>query len=144
MTLLPDYTVFIQIANFLILLFVLNIIAYRPIRRMIHQRKEEIALMSNMAEEWNKKAETFAEQLNKNEIMTRKEGLKEKEDHKNQGIDEEKRMLQEAHVSTEEEIEMARKNIQVLLNNVRQSLQAEVDGFSRELAAKILGRAIEC
>lgn len=142
MTLLPDYTVFIQIANFLVLLFLLNIIAYRPIRRMIHQRNEEMTSTANMKEEWSQKAEKFAAELVENEMMTRKEGMKEKEDHKNKGIDEEKRMLQEAHQSAEEKLETARKNIQDRIGSVHKTLESQVDGFSRELAEKILGRAI--
>jgi len=37
-----DYTLLIQIANFLVLLLILNIILYRPIRNILSRRKEEI------------------------------------------------------------------------------------------------------
>ena len=36
-----DVSLFIQIANFLFLIWVLNIILYRPIRGIIRQRKEK-------------------------------------------------------------------------------------------------------
>ena len=38
----PVGVLWIQIANFLVLLFVLNLIAYRPIRRIMSQRREEM------------------------------------------------------------------------------------------------------
>ena len=39
---MPDYTLFLQLANFLFLLFILNIILYRPVRRVLGKRKAEI------------------------------------------------------------------------------------------------------
>jgi F-type H+-transporting ATPase subunit b len=138
----PDYTVLIQIANFLILLFLLNIIAYRPIRRIIYQRKDDMASMVNITEEWGKKAEKFAQELEINEAVTRKEGQKEKEGLKNKGFEDERAMLQEVYSNTEENLEKARQEIQERLKRAQQSLQAEVDDFSQELAKKILGRAI--
>lgn len=137
-----DYTLFIQIASFLVLLFLLNIIMYRPIRRIINRRKGEMADTVNITEEWKNKAEKFAEALSENEAATRKEGMKEKEDLKTKGIMDERLMLQEAYDSSEQKLEKAREEIQELLQKARQSLQKEVDGFSRELAAKILGRGI--
>ncbi len=137
-----DYTLFIQIVSFLTLLFLLNIIMYRPIRRIINRRKDEMAVTLNITEEWKNKAEKFAEELGENEAATRKEGMKEKEDLKNKGIVDERLMLQDAYSSSEQKLEEARKEIQELLQKARQSLQREVDGFSRELATKILGRGI--
>ena len=37
-----DGTMFLQIANFLVLLFILNLILFRPIRRVLAQREEEM------------------------------------------------------------------------------------------------------
>jgi F-type H+-transporting ATPase subunit b len=138
----PDYTVFIQIANFLVLLFVLNIIAYRPIRKIIQQRNEEITSFENITEDWTQKAEKSAQELGTHEAVTRKEGLKEKEVLKNKGLEDERNMLYEAYSSTEENLEKARQEIQERLKRAQQSLQAEVDDFSQELAKKILGRAV--
>ncbi len=39
---MPDWTVGIQIINFLIILWILNLILYRPIRNILRQRKEKI------------------------------------------------------------------------------------------------------
>ena len=42
LTVIPDWTTAIQIANFLFLIWVLNLILYRPIRRVLLQRKDKI------------------------------------------------------------------------------------------------------
>ena len=137
-----DYTLFIQLASFLVLLFLMNIFVYRPIRRIINLRKEEMNSTADSAEQWNLKADKFAEELRENESATRKQGLKEKEDLKNKGVQDERIMLQEAYASVETKIEKVREEIQDHLLQARQSLQTEVDHFSQELAQKILGRDI--
>ena len=137
-----DYTLFIQLASFLVLLFLMNIFVYRPIRRIINLRKEEMNSTADSAEQWNLKADKFSEELRENESATRKQGLKEKEDLKNKGVQDERIMLQEAYASVETKIEKVREEIQDHLLQARQSLQTEVDRFSQELAQKILGRGI--
>jgi F-type H+-transporting ATPase subunit b len=137
-----DYTLFIQIANFLFLLFVLNIILYRPIRGILNRRKEEMTSTEDQAVEWSQKADKFSEELKENTSKTRQEGLIEKEDLKNEGLQDERVMLQDASATAEENLLNARDEIQERLAQVRQSLQAEVKGFSQELAEKILGRTI--
>ncbi len=37
-----DGTMFLQIANFLVLLFILNLILFRPIRKILAQREDEM------------------------------------------------------------------------------------------------------
>ena len=99
-------------------------------------------MSQKMAEDWNLKASSYSTELQENMNLTRKEGHKKKENLKQNGIEEEKRMLQEAHLSIEEKISRNRQEIQEKLRQAREVLQNEVDGFSRELAEKILGRGI--
>jgi F-type H+-transporting ATPase subunit b len=137
-----DYTLLIQIANFLFLLILLNIIAYRPVRGILNKRREEMLVSEERAENWKQKADQFAEELEGNVARTREKGQKEKESIKDQGVAQEKEMIQEAHSSVEEKIEKVRAEIQERVALVSGSLQKEVDAFSRELAEKMLGRGI--
>ncbi|MEW5909481.1 MAG: ATPase, partial [Thermodesulfobacteriota bacterium] len=45
-----DSSVFIQIINFLFLIWVLNLVLYRPIRNMIQKRKEKITGLERSVE----------------------------------------------------------------------------------------------
>ena len=38
-----NYSLFIQMANFLVFLFVMNFVLYRPIRRIVAERKKMIS-----------------------------------------------------------------------------------------------------
>lgn len=137
-----DYSLFIQIANFLFLLILLNIILYRPIRRILIRRKNEMSSMEEIAQALRSKADKYSEEFEENLSDMKKKGLKEKGDLKNQGIEEEKEMLRNTYSSVEEKIHKTRIDIQDRVSQVRQSLQTELETFSHELAEKILGRDI--
>jgi F-type H+-transporting ATPase subunit b len=131
----------IQIANFLFLLFLLNIIAYRPIRGILARRAEEMESMQQKAESLHAKFDENEKALKENIIQARREGFNVKEGIKQEGISQEKGMVQEASSKTFEKLNKAREEIDKNLISVRQALQGEVDQFSQELAEKILGRS---
>ncbi len=142
MDIYPNITVLFQIANFLLLLFLLNIIVYRPIRKILGQRGDEVVSYQEMVEDFQGRSEKDAKTLEENMAGARSEGFKEKENLKRAGLEEEKLMLQEAISSTEEKIGKAKGEIDRSRVQARQSLEEEVRVFSQELAEKILGRSI--
>jgi len=137
----PIGVLWIQIANFLVLLFVLNVIAYRPIRKIMSERHEEMSGLKERAETLQDKYVQDEKALQENVISARKEGFGLKEQIKQQGSETEKGMLQEASSKTEAQLGKARAEIEQMVAGVRQSLQGEVDAFSQEVAEKILGRS---
>jgi F-type H+-transporting ATPase subunit b len=137
----PIGVLWIQIANFLVLLFVLNAVAYRPIRKIMSQRREEMAGLQDRAETLQEQYVQDEKALQENVINARKEGFSLKEQIKQQGSEKEKSMLQEASSKTEARLGKARAEIEQMVAGVRTSLQREVDTFSHEVAEKILGRS---
>ncbi|UCF56579.1 MAG: hypothetical protein JSW15_10985 [Deltaproteobacteria bacterium] len=142
MDIYPNLTVFIQVANFLFLLFILNILLYRPIRKILGRRSEEVNSLQETIEDFRNRSGHYAKELEENLVGARSEGYKEKENLKNTGLDEEKGMLQEATTRAEEQIGKAKEEIARSVVDARQSLENEVAVFSKELAEKILGRSI--
>jgi len=137
-----DYSVFIQIANFLILIFILNIVLYRPIRRILGQRKDEMNTLQSATGDYQSKAARYAEQLEENMAGARREGYKEKEEKRAEGLDLEKKMYQGETYSAGQRIEKAKAEIELQMREGRRSLEKEIGVFSKELAEKILGRSI--
>ena len=78
-TVIPDISTVIQMINFLVLLYVLNLVLYRPIRNVLIERKAKIEGMKEGAE----KAATdmiAGEEAYKSGLKgARTEGLKKKE-----------------------------------------------------------------
>lgn len=137
-----DHTLFIQIANFLVILFLLNIILYKPIRKILGHRQEEISGSEERIADLLDRSSQSAEELERRMASVRKDGFKEKEDCRNEGRDEEAKMVQNAINSTGEKITTAKEDIERTVAALRQSLDKEVSLFSQEMAEKVLGRSI--
>lgn len=137
-----DYSLFILMASFIFLVIMLNIILYRPIRRILIKRKNEIFSTEEITRDLRRKAGNYMKEHEDNLSDSKKEGLKEKEDLKNKGIEEEKEMLRQTYSSVKGRIQLARMDIQDSSSRARQTLQTELESFSQDLAEKILGRDI--
>ncbi len=142
MTIYPDLTVFIQIASFLFLLFVLNLVLYRPIRKIVARRSEKVNSLHESIGDFRERSEQYGKELEEGVKEARGEGFKEKDNLKKAGALVEKEVLQKAISSAEEKIGKAKHGIERSVTGVRQSLEDELNMFAKEVAEKILGRSI--
>ena len=138
-----DSTLFIQIANFLILLVLLNIFLYKPIRGILAKRREEENSLEKSIEGYQIRADENEKGIEEGKVQARKEGASEKEGLKGEGLEKEKGILQEAYSAAEEKIGSARKEMEAKMAEVQRSLEDQVAAFSNELAEKILGRSVQ-
>ena len=137
-----NYTLVIQLCNFLLLLFLLNIFLYRPIRRIMAQRKEEVNSLQRMIEDFQNGSEQNEKGIEENMIQARKEGFGEKENLRGQGQQEEQVILDEVNKNVEERMGKAKEEMESKMAAVRKALQDQTAAFSTELAEKVLGRTI--
>ena len=75
-----DGSLFIQIANFLILIFILNIVLYRPIRKILIDRKEKINGLEQGIDTFHKDAQDKEEAFAKGIKDARADGLAKKDE----------------------------------------------------------------
>ncbi len=137
-----DGSVVIQIVNFIFLIWILNLVLYKPIRKIIFQRKEKItefgldieALKTDAGE----KDDIFTAGISE----ARAKGLREKEAMLLNGAEEEKKIIEDINERTRTNLSDVRKKIEKDAEGVRQSLEKEVDGFADVIGQKILGRAV--
>ena len=138
-----DGTLFLQIANFLVLLFILNLILFRPIRKILSQREEEMNSRQKTIDDFQDQAEKNEKGIEEGIVQARKEGYAEKETLKSQGLEEEKEILQEAGAGVEQKLSAAKKEIETKIAVAREALDGQIASFSDELAQKILGRSVQ-
>lgn len=144
MQIAPDWTFSlpIQIANFIFILVALNFILYRPIRKILTERKERMTGLRNSIENLDSEAEEkraeFANKINEAKVQ----GFQKKEALKTEGTDEEKRIIGEIQQKVQDDMESVRSQIAKDVENVRNTLQKEIKVFSAAIVHKILGRAV--
>lgn len=137
-----DGSLFIQIANFLFLIWVLNVILYKPIRNVLIQRKEKIGgLEQNIIsaqKNASDKEQAFADGIKE----ARSRGMKQKEALVQEATQEEKRIVEEINKKAQANMSAVREKISKEAEVVRESLQKEIDSFAQAIGEKILGRAV--
>jgi F-type H+-transporting ATPase subunit b len=138
-----DGTLFLQIANFLVLLLILNFILFRPIRRVLARRADEMNSRQKTIDDYQEQAEKNEKGIEEGVVQARKEGYTEKEALKTQGLEGEREILQEAGGGVEQKHNAAKKEIESKIAVARETLEGQVANFSDELAQKILGRSIQ-
>ena len=138
-----DFSLFVQIVNFLLLLFLMNIFLYKPIRKVLIRRNEETSSLEGKIEDYQNRSDQDEKSIEEGLMLARKEGYKEKENFKGQGLEAEKGVLQKASSSAEDKIGKARKELERKMIGVREALGDQVASFSEELAEKILGRSVK-
>jgi F-type H+-transporting ATPase subunit b len=137
-----DGSLFIQIVNFLFLIWIMNVILYKPIRNVLIRRKEKMGgLEQNIATAVNDakaKEEAFA--IGIKEARTR--GMKKKDALIQEAAQEEKRVVEEINQKAQANMMEIREKISREAEGVQASLQKEIDSFAQAIGEKILGRAI--
>ncbi|MGB8719194.1 MAG: ATP synthase F0 subunit B [Desulfobacterales bacterium] len=137
-----DVSVFIQIINFLVLIWVLNLVLYKPIRRILIQRKEKVMALEKGAETSLQEAKAREAAFDQGIKAARAKGLKEKDSFMQEAGEEEKRIVGEINAKAQSDLAAVREQIARDAAAVRAALQKEVDGFAKAIGQKILGRAI--
>ena len=135
-----NVTFFIQMANFLILLFLMNLFLYRPIRRIVAQRNQFIAEQREGIDHAESESLAAMEKFNTSIQEARKQGRERIGEIKTAAYEEEKGMLQTAAEQAAKQVQVSRMMVQSDIRKARGELRVQINAFSVELAQKILGR----
>ena len=137
-----DGSLILQIINFIILIFVLNLVLYKPIRNILSQRKEKVdgfeRDIETCLENAKEKEDAFSQGIKK----ARTQGLKQKDAFMLEAQTEEHKIIDEIHKKAQDELSRVREKISKDTETVRANLQKEIDVFAEAIGCKVLGREI--
>ena len=137
-----DGSLFIQIANFLVLIWILNIVVYRPIRKILIERNERIDGLEKGIETRLKDAQEKDEEFSRGIREARVQGVKEKDALLDDAAAEEKQIIAKINEKAQADLVAVRAQIEKDIDEVRSALQSQVDDFARAIGQKILGRTV--
>ncbi|MFP4532263.1 MAG: ATPase [Desulfobacterales bacterium] len=137
-----DYTLIIQIINFVVLIWALNLVLYRPIRGIINQRTEKVEGLETGIERFEQDVVDKDQAIKDGLKEARAKGVQEKETLENEAKELEKQKIEEINERARQDLAKVREQIARDMESARQSLEAEVDKFADDISQKILGRAV--
>ena len=135
-----DGSIVLQIANFLLLIWILNMVLYKPIRKILQERKEKMVGMQSdidgSAQQVQSKEDAYVEGVR----QARAAGQKEKEALMQAAADEEKAIIGKINEAAQSELKDVREKITQEVGTVKAALEDEIDAFADAIGQKILGR----
>lgn len=142
LTVIPDWTTSIQIINFLFLIWVLNLILYRPIRKVLIQRKDKITGLEESIQAATKDVQDKESAYASGIKDARAKGMEAKEKLMAEAADEERQIIEKINEKAQAELTSVREKVAKEADDARAALMKEIDGFAEAIGLKILGRAI--
>ncbi len=134
-----NYWFFVLLANFIVLIFLLNIILFKPLQRIFNERQDGIEGNLKRAREMNEKREEILRNLN-SELT--EANLKARSLF-NEILEEGKVKQMESIASAEKEsralLEKAKKEIEEETQRTKISLRKEIENISEEIVKKMVG-----
>ncbi|WP_028325001.1 hypothetical protein [Desulfatirhabdium butyrativorans] len=137
-----DGSVVIQIANFVILIWALNLVLYKPIRKMLAERTHQFNELEKTIQTFNARVEEKIQAWSLGLKEARAKGLAEKEKMIQAAAEEERRLIEQINSKAQADLEEIRNKIAKDALSVREALQQELDALANAIGQKILGRAV--
>ncbi|MDD3581202.1 MAG: ATP synthase F0 subunit B [Desulfobacca sp.] len=137
-----NWTLYVQIINFLLLVFVLNQVLFRPIRGALRDRQARIMGFEGDIASLTENHQQVEGSIQAELTAARKSGFEKREMIKKEGSDAESSLLERVKKEADAEWEQMEKKIKEDMAKAREALKPQAQSFALELAAKILGRAM--
>ncbi len=133
-------TVFVQLISFLIFLFVINRVMFRPLRDTMLKRDHHVKQIQDDITHQENQLQTLKNKISESESSVRSEALEMKKKLEDSGNQEAAAILS----TTRKEIEVLRKksaqDVKNKLSEARKSLNQESEGLVSDVMGKVLDR----
>jgi len=137
-----DWTLGLQFVNFIILLIVLNKLLYKPLAKIIAERREKIegsyARAKDLQADIDEKMARYQQQLSDAKALANAERAKLKK----AASEEEAGMLAEAHEKASARLLSIKEQVAAEAADASKTLQKEAKSLAGQIATKILGREL--
>lgn len=136
-------TVWIQMANFIVLIIVLNIVLFKPILGVIEGRKKRLEDLDqevkSLETEIDEKMADYEEKLR----QARQEAMNERNEVQQKAAEDGKAIMGEARNEISAIIEGFKKKLDKEMTDARNVLKSQSEKISQEISEKVLGRSIQ-
>jgi len=125
-------------ANFLGLIYILNVILFRPLLKVFHERESTVKGALDAAREMDSRKEEGIERMNKELSEARSKAKEAFESLRGEGLEVQKSLLSDAEAIAAGMLQKAREELKSEGEKARQALKADVEKFSDEIVRKLV------
>jgi F-type H+-transporting ATPase subunit b len=137
-----DYSLGIQIINFVLLIFILNVLLYKPLLGMIDKRKKQFeeseAEIKRLRETVDRKMAAYEEKLRQAKVVA----IEQKNEIIRQGAEEAKAVIDAVRAEIPALMEQFQTRMEGEIGEAKRLLTNQSQKLSVEIAEKVLGRSL--
>lgn len=130
---------FVLLLNFLALLYILNIILFKPLLRHFKERDDAVNGSLSAAREMNARKDEALAAMNRELRDARGRAKEIFETVRKEGTQKQKETLEAANKQAQDLIEKARAELKAESEKAQQTLRSDVERFSDEIVRKLVG-----
>ncbi len=136
-----DITLVIQMVNIFVLMFLLNAIIYKPVRKILRDRANKLQGMQDVVAKLQDNARRRQEEVDKKMALASGKAKAAIDSARAgaQAAGDEKLAAIKAEADAEKNTQLSEVKVQIV--TAGKELQANLDGFATAMASKILGRS---
>ena len=135
-------SLFMQLANFIVLFIVLNVILFKPIRQVMQEREQGIRSAFGDAKTAQERMQSLLDQYNASFAEAKQKAATIANALYQQGLDAQRDMIAAERAKAGEMLDKARAEIAAASAAARNDLKKEAERLSQEITTKLLGRAV--
>lgn len=131
-----------QLINFLVLLIVLNLILFKPIRQIMKEREQGVSSSFGDAKIAQDRTQSLLEQYNTSLAEAKQKAAASYNTIYQQGLDAQRDMISAERARAGEMLDKARAEVTAASTAARAELKKEAEKLSQDITSKLLGRAV--
>ncbi len=137
-----DWTLFMQMINFLVLLFILNHLLYKPVLKILDERKKKINDAADAVKALDSSSEEKLGRYHEQIRAARTKAISQKEEIKAAGINDGNGLIDRAKEESDKVLLQAREEIEKEAVMAREALRRQSEEMAEAIAEKLLGRSL--
>ncbi len=137
-----DWTLYALIINFLLLVFLLNVVLFRPIRNALKERQAKLDAQAADINLMETESHGLDSEIKDKLAAARRDGAGSREAVKQEGAAAEATLLEEVKREVDLEWSRVEQKIKEDMARAREALKVQAQSFAQLLASKILGREL--
>ena len=137
-----NYTLLIQLGNFIVLLIALHIILFRPLLSIMEEREQGISSALGDARSAQERMQKLMEEYDRVLAEAKQKATVTYNAIYQTGLDEQRDMIAAERAKATELLDKGREDIAEAADTARKDLKKEAERISQDISSTLLGRAV--
>ncbi len=138
-----DYTLFIQMVNFIVLVILLNAVIFKPILKLFDERNEKVKGAVDEALRLSEEAEKLMEEYERKISEARQQALQLVNEGRLQAVDSQKKALAKVRGEAEGQLKQLKERVDKEKGEASRVLERFAQVLSISIAECLLGRPLD-